>query len=204
MILTHPDLDHIGGAAPVLETIGAQVILDPGWPRGSAALVRVQEAAERAGVGWRVAQAGDVLSLDGLSIEVLHPPARSPRAGAPSPESNETSVILVLRFGAFAALLTGDAPVHVEEPAVARSGPVDVLKVGHHGSSTSTSRRFLDRARPEVAVISVGRRNRYGHPHEEVMRRLDAAGVESYRTDRDGTVRVLAARDGSFVVRAAQ
>jgi competence protein ComEC len=115
---------------------------------------------------------------------------------------NDGSVVLLLRFGDFTALLTGDAEAEAEARLVRTggTGPVDVLKVGHHGSSTSTTPTFLERVAPQAAVISVGRGNRYGHPAPEVMARLEAMGVRIHRTDRDGTLTVRARREGTFQV----
>jgi competence protein ComEC len=105
-----------------------------------------------------------------------------------------------LRYGRFSALLTGDAPTEVEDSLIARLGPAleaPVLKAGHHGSSTSTSEAFLRAVRPRLVVISVGRRNRYGHPAPEVMERLRRDGIDVARTDREGTVSIrVEAPDG--------
>jgi competence protein ComEC len=201
LVLTHPHLDHIGGARAVMAELAVALVLDPGLPSGSASFVEVLEAAEREGGGWRGARLGDRLELDGLTLEVLHEVDDS--LGVPD-DANESSVVVLARFGDFEALLTGDAPSHVEEDAVARSGPVEVLKVGHHGSRTSTSGLLLERARAQAAVISLGRGNRYGHPHGEVLERLEGSGTTVYRTDLDGTVRVTGRPDGTFTVRVAR
>jgi len=201
LVLTHPHLDHIGGASAVIGAIPVGVVVDPGMVMGTGAFVDVLRAAEQAGLGWRGARQGDIWDFDGLDLRVLHSMDGIPPAEG-GDEVNENSVVLLVSFGAFSALLTGDAPVSVEEAAVRDSGPIDVLKVGHHGSHTSTSAAFLRQARPGVAVISVGRQNRYGHPHEPVVARLLEAGSDLYRTDRDGAVRVAARPDGSYTVRA--
>ena len=197
LILTHPHLDHIGGAGAVLEALEVGVVLDPGLPSGSTSFVELLEAAEREGAGWRAARRGDRLEIDGLTLEVLHEVDRS--LGTPD-DANESSVVVLARYGAFEALLTGDAPYAVEEEVVGRSGPFELLKVGHHGSRTSSSRAFLEEARLQAAVISLGRGNRYGHPHQEVLARLQESGASVFRTDRDGTVRVRARPDGTFSV----
>ncbi|HSG46349.1 MAG TPA: hypothetical protein VLA43_00915, partial [Longimicrobiales bacterium] len=113
----------------------------------------------------------------------------------------DASVVIWVRFGAFDALLTGDVPVEVER-AVSRElpGGIEVLKVAHHGSDTSTDSLLLARAGPSLALLSVGRGNRYGHPHPDVLARLHRAGIEVRRTDLEGTLRVRARRDGTFTV----
>ena len=136
--------------------------------------------------------------MDGVSLEVLYP-IEAPVAG--ETDANDVSVVIRVRYGAFEALLTGDAPASVER-IIARdlTEGVEVLKVAHHGSDTSTDSLLLARARPEAALISVGRGNRYGHPAAAVVSRLERAGVDLYRTDRQGTLRLRARRDGRFTV----
>lgn len=139
--------------------------------------------------------------MGGVEIEVLHPPEPTGGVGEEA-DANETSVVLRLRHGAFTVLLLGDASVRVERrllPHLA-GDPVEVLKVGHHGSRTSTDPALLDVARPSVAVISAGRRNRYRHPHAEVVERLRGR-VRLLRTDVHGTVRVRGWRDGRYEIR---
>jgi competence protein ComEC len=196
LILTHPDLDHIGGGPSVLDALDVGVVYDPGLPAGKDDFVAVLDAATRGGVPWRSARAGDRIALDGVLLEVLHPP--DSLAGDSS--SNETSVVLHLRFGEFDALLTGDAYKDVERAIVPETEPLEVLKVGHHGSDTSTDPLLLERLRPELALISVGRGNRYGHPSPAVLDRLEASGARVRRTDLEGTLSVQARRDGRYEV----
>jgi competence protein ComEC len=197
LVLTHPHLDHVGGAPAVLRGTRVARILDPGQPQGNEGLLAALEAARERSVPWTFASTGTVLRLDGLELEVLHP--TGPPA-SPEVDPNDVSVVVVLRYGAFNALLGGDAPRHVEERIVDRVGPLDVLKVAHHGSATSSSSVFLERVRPALALISVGRGNGFGHPHPQVLARLQAAGARVLRTDLVGTIRVRARADGSWTV----
>ena len=198
VVLTHPHLDHVGGAAAILEALEVGGVLDPGVPVGMAAWREALAGADRAGAGWWVAEAGDTYALDGMTLEVLQPLDLD---GAEA-DANRVSVVLLVRWGAFAALLTGDAPAEEELEATRDVGPVDVLKVGHHGSLTSTPPALLERLRPRVALVSVGRGNRYGHPHPAVLARLREAGARVLRTDVNGTVSVTARPDGTVRVRA--
>jgi competence protein ComEC len=205
LVLTHPALDHIGGAAAVLDAFDVGSVLDPSLPAGKESYVSLLETAQARGVPWRRARAGQAWEVDGVTLRVLHPVAE-PRvdrgsAGAADTEANDVSVVIWVRYGAFDALLTGDVPVEVER-TVARElrGGIEVLKVAHHGSDTSTDSLLLVRADPSLALISVGRGNRYGHPHPDVLARLHRAGVEVRRTDQEGTLRVRARRDGRFTV----
>jgi competence protein ComEC len=119
-------------------------------------------------------------------------------------DPNRVSVVLLVRYGEGALLLTGDAYDDVEVALLPHLPRLTLLKAGHHGSRTSTSRALLDATSPELAIISAGDGNRYGHPHDEVLERLDAAGSQVYRTDRDGTMRIRIRRDGGWDIRTSR
>jgi len=197
VVLTHPDLDHIGGAVAVLSSFDVGAVYDPGLPAGKQAFVDVLDVAAARGVPWRPARAGDDMDLDGLSLRVLYPEAGLEPGG----DSNASSVVIHVALGRFDALLTGDAYKDVDRVlAGGFSDVVEVLKVGHHGSDTSTDSLLLATARPELALISVGRYNRYGHPAAEVLGRLERSGARVRRTDQEGTISVLGRPDGSYSV----
>ena len=200
LVLTHPDLDHIGGANAVLSGLDVLRVLDPGAPAARPAYVVALERARARGATWYAARAGDRVSVDGVTLEVLHPGGAADSAA--SEDANDQSVVLLLRYGDFSALLPGDAPAAVEEALLAAGliPPLDILKAGHHGSRTSTSWRLLESARPELSVVSAGARNRYGHPHPVVLNRLERAGSGVARTDLQGIVRVRAFPGGDFTV----
>lgn len=197
LVLTHPDLDHIGGASAVLDAFDVGTVYDPGLPAGKQGFVDVLDVAAGRGIPWRAARAGDRIDLDGLDLHIL-----SPSLGVvPGGESNASSVVLHAVLGDFDALLTGDAYKDVDRILAAGfADVVEVLKVGHHGSDTSTDSLLLAQARPELALISVGRYNRYGHPAPEVLGRLERSGARVRRTDREGTISVLGRPDGTYSV----
>lgn len=205
LVLTHPDLDHIGGAEAVLDALDVGSVLDPSLPVGKEGYVSLLETAEERGVRWRRAQAGQAWEVDGVTFRVLHPPGGSrvdpELTTAAGTDANDASVVIWVRFGAFDALLTGDVSVEVER-VLSRElrGEIELLKVAHHGSDTSTDSVLLARADPSLALLSVGRGNRYGHPHPDVLARLHRAGIEVRRTDQEGALRVRARRDGAFTV----
>ncbi len=200
LVFTHPDLDHIGGGKVVADALDPRFIMDPAQAAGKDAYVDILEVATARGIPWIEARRGFMLELDGVRLEVLHPDGVTATPTGKS-DANAQSVVLLVRYGAFEALLTGDAPTEVEEGLLADlPGELELLKVGHHGSNTSTSAELLSRTSPEVAVISVGARNRYGHPHASVLRRLVDAGVRVLRTDQSGHVRVRARRGGLYQV----
>jgi competence protein ComEC len=196
LLLTHPDADHIGGAAAVVEALGPDLVIDPASPTGKSQYVEVVRAAGVEGARWIRGVAGAAFELDGVRVAFLAPDSAA--LAAPT-GANDISLVARVEFGDFRALLMGDAPAEVERRLVARDAAAlraDVLKVGHHGSHTSTTPGLLAAARPRVAVIPVGRRNRYGHPHRVVVERLARAGVIVLRTDRDGSVVLRARRTG--------
>jgi competence protein ComEC len=202
MVLTHPHADHIGGAAAVMRALSVGRLVEPGMPYGSPMYLETLETAEARGVAWAAARRDRVLTIDGVTFTMLWPTEASLRAPK---DVNDISAVILLRYGEFSALLTGDAPSEVEEELVARYGErlrVDVLKAGHHGSRTASSDALLEAARPGLAVVSCGARNKYRHPHPEAMGRLRGHHVPVARTDRDGTVLVEVAPGGEEWSRA--
>lgn len=202
LVLTHPDLDHFGGALDVIGSFPVAEIVDPARPSPKAGFIDILEASRDRGIRWRRAAAGQSWSIDGITLEVLAPADSLIQADT---EANASSVVLWLKWGDFDAILTGDAPAEVERSISSRfSGRVEVLKVGHHGSTTSSDSLFLDRTRPKVAVVSAGRNNRFGHPAPAVLDRLERVGALVSRTDLDGTIRVIGRRDGSYSIIGAR
>lgn len=194
-ILSHPHTDHVGGAASVLEALEPPVYWDAAFAGGSAAYIASLASARAEGIEWRRVRPGDVADLDGVSISFLAPDSLW-TIGLTDP--NLASTVTLIEYGVVRFLLVGDAELAEEEwllreyPAGLRA---DVLKVGHHGSSTSSSDAFLAAVKPRAAVISVGARNTYGHPSNDVLRALRNAGAEIFRTDRSGTI--IARTDGA-------
>jgi len=189
MVATHPHADHIGGLIDVLELYDVHEIWTNGDTSGSQtygnfALAVAQERAAGAILREVEIKRGYVTAFDALDIAVLHPVSLTG-------DTNEDSLVIRVTCGTVDILLTGDATTDSEASMLAEEGlltDVEVLKVGHHGSNTSTSDAFLTAVTPEDAVISVGAGNTYGHPHEETLDRLATHGVTVHRTDLDGTV----------------
>jgi len=192
-VLSHPDQDHLGGFESVHESVPVFRVLDSGHPIPKPSYARFLARAEEDGIRWLPAAKGDAVYLDNVTIRVLGPPDESGLRLAGS-KANETSLLLRVSIGrALVYLNTGDATMEDERALLAAWGPdsvrADLLKVGHHGSQSSTSRDFLAAVRPSLAVISAGRGNAYGHPHASVLERLSEAGVPRiWRTDREGTL----------------
>ena len=192
VVLTHPQRDHIGGAETVLRRIAVDQVLDPRLTRSSpyerAALA---EAAKR-GVAVVETRAGDTFRLGRLHLRVLWPD----RPGTESDDPNLLPVVLLATYGEVDALLTADAETDVTARLLSR--PVEILKVAHHGSADDGLESELRELRPEVAVISCGRDNDYGHPTPSTVAALRAStGLSLYRTDEDG--RVVLESDGNRI-----
>ncbi|HET8655853.1 MAG TPA: DNA internalization-related competence protein ComEC/Rec2 [Longimicrobiaceae bacterium] len=197
LVLSHPDADHIGGAAAVLRGIPVGRVIEPGLPVAKPAYEAVLAEVERQHIPWSAERRGRTLSLDGVRLDFLWP---TDEMLDRAEESNEISGVIRLKLGQFSAILTGDAPADVEARLVELEGSglrAQVLKAGHHGSSTSSSEVFLRAVRPQLVVISVGRHNRYGHPSPVVLGRLHRLGIPVARTDLEGTVAIRVDPSGS-------
>jgi competence protein ComEC len=197
LVITHGDPDHIGGAAAVIEDFAPAELWEGVPVFAHRPLQDVLNRARAAGVQLALGQAGDgwtVSSTDASTrlrarVRVLHPPA-------PDWERqrvrNDDSIVLEIVYGDVAVLLPGDVGADVERSILGQLTPARrrILKVAHHGSRTSTSQELLDSWRPEIAVISCGRGNPFGHPAPDVLRRLESIGARVYRTDRDGQITI--------------
>ena len=189
VIVTHPHADHIGGMSAVLQAFPPDVFYMPSLPESQIPTSRCYEemllALEENGNKITTAKAGVIpLEEEGLRLEFLAP-------GTGTYDSlNNYSAVVRLTYGERNFLFMGDAETPVEEELLANHSPLqaDVLKCGHHGSNTSTSLAFLKAVSPSAAVISCGADNEYGHPHEEILTRLQQASVTIYRTDTQGTL----------------
>ncbi|MCL6450064.1 MAG: MBL fold metallo-hydrolase [Acetobacteraceae bacterium] len=180
VVATHPHADHIGGLPEVLASFPVDKVVDPGVAATSEIYSAYMDAVEESGAEYIVGRAGLTVDLGGgARLRVLYP------AEAPSDDSlNAWSVAALLDVGDFELLLPGDLPSTCEMEA---AWPADVLKVAHHGSSTSTSAPFLQAVDPQDAVILVGD-NPYGHPAPATLQRLKEHGTHIYRTDLQGTI----------------
>lgn len=178
ILSTHPDADHIAGLIRVLQLYTVERIYLNGGTSSSQTYANYLALVEASGAEVAVLTRGDTIPLGGLELDVLHP------AGLTG-DSNGNSLVVLLSCGVVDVILTGDATIASEQSMLAAGvvTPVDVLKVGHHGSSTSTGQPFLDALQPAYAVISAGMSNQFGHPHAEVVARLVAMDVEIYHTD---------------------
>jgi competence protein ComEC len=184
LVLTHPERDHVGGAADVLRHIAVETVLDTGAPSPGPDGTAARSEARRQRVPIVHARAGASYRLGALRLRVLWPR----RPGREGENANDWAIVLLATYGETDVLLTADAEGHVTTPL--RPPPVEILKVAHHGSSDPYLARLLALTRPRIAVICVGR-NSYGHPAPSTLADLEAVpNLALYRTDRDGRVTI--------------
>jgi competence protein ComEC len=207
VILSHPEKDHLGGLNYVLRRYKVKNILWNGvekdtkifeyWKENLDKEKRKEKAREI------LAQRGQKIRAGNVQILVLYP--FESLAGKKYQNSNDTSVIARLIFGKNSFLFTGDATKKTENQLIRENSLLNsfklasqVLKIGHHGSKTSTSKEFLKEVSPEVAVISCGRNNPYGHPHQEVLRNLQDFGIKILTTSQKGDIKIVS--DGNNLI----
>lgn len=199
LIGTHPHEDHIGGLDDVIHSFDIGTVIMPNVSHTTQTYEDVLDALLEKNLTVTAPHPGDSYSIGDASFTVLSPSAEIAEQAAENDDLNNLSVGIRLVYGSNAFVLCGDAESDSEE-AMVESGldlKADVLKAGHHGSSTSTSDAFLAAVDPDYAVISCGKDNSYGHPHQETMDKLNAADISIFRTDEQGTV--VAVSDGSSI-----
>ena len=187
-VLSHPHADHVGGAASLFAALRPARFLDPGYVGTTPAYLAALREARTDAIPWQRVRPGDSLVVDEVVLTALAPDSTW---AAHLDDANLASTVLVARVNAVRILLTGDAEGAEEDWLLAHfpaALAADVLKVGHHGSGTSTTTPFLAAVRPRIALVSVGAHNSYGHPDPAVMSALAASGATVLRTDLLGTV----------------
>jgi competence protein ComEC len=185
LVLTHPSRDNIGGAPEVVEALDVGLVLEPALPFPNPFGERALAAARERGVPVALARAGKSYSVGALRLRLLWPEGDA----APSDDPNDHATVILASFGSVDALLPADAEGNITVPL--RPPPVEILKVAHHGSADPDLPELLSLARPRIAVVSVGKRNEYGHPAPETVEALESApALAVYRTDLHGRVTI--------------
>ncbi|WP_410510113.1 lamin tail domain-containing protein [Methanosarcina hadiensis] len=191
IVATHPHSDHIGGMDDVLNNFQVEHFVDSGYPHTSKTYENMLTSIDQKDIPFEVVKAGQTINFDpAVDIEVLNP------ASTYSDDLNENSVVLKVTYGETSFLLMGDAGLETEEHIMEAGYDVDsdILKVGHHASTSGSGPTFVSTVSPDISIIEVGTENSYGHPHSEILKRLHEASTV-YRTDLDGTIVVTT--DGS-------
>ena len=182
VIGTHPHSDHIGGLADILNLFETGKLYMPKVVHNTKSFENVLDAVESNEIELYTAKAGTVIYEDDTTkISLLGPVSDEYE------DLNNYSAVVKIEYGEISFLFMGDAEKLAEEE-ITENVSADVLKVGHHGSDTSSSSEFIKRVNPEIAVISVGEDNKYNHPSEKVLKRLESVKAKIYRTDIDGDI----------------
>ncbi len=192
VVASHPHNDHIGGLVHLLEEVEVGNYLDSGQHYDSWTARRLRAVIREKGIGYHRVAAGDTLvGLGGVGALILHPTGEfvTPEGASPH-DLNNGSVVFTLNYGKIRVLFTGDVEKETDPSLLAWGERLQasVLKVPHHGSSTSSRPLFVQAVKPEIAVVSVGAFNRFRHPAPVVMHRLEEGGARTYRTDQCGAV----------------
>ncbi|RLC37157.1 MBL fold metallo-hydrolase [Candidatus Falkowbacteria bacterium] len=194
MILTHPHDDHVFGLIDVIKRYNVKKIIYTGVVHSAPAYIAWLELIRDNQIPLVIIDRPQIIELgDSCKLDIMYP--LESLLGKETANLNNSSLVMKLIFKDTSFLLTGDAEMEVEnllaETLDSACLRADVLKVGHHGSDTSSSEEFLQAIKPEVAVIQVGKENSFGHPSRRVIKRLERIGAKIYRNDLDGTVKII-------------
>lgn len=194
VIATHPDEDHIGGMGDVVKKYSIDKFIAPKKISNTRTFEYMVKSLKKKNMKIDLPKPGSKLDLGkNTTAEILAPNSDN------YSDTNNYSVVLKITYGNRKFLFTGDAEKESEDEMISKNYDLssDVLKVGHHGSSSSTSENFLDKVNPKIAVISCGKNNKYGHPTKKTVNRLKKNDIQIYRTDVDGTI--VLKSDGSKI-----
>lgn len=197
LVLTHPHMDHMGSMARIISSYDIGGLFMPDAASDSEEFENILAEAKKKGVAPSLVSAGSVIYNGEYKISVLSPEDKD------YGDENLFSAVIRIDFGNTSFIVTGDAETANEKAMIERYGDslqADVLRIAHHGADTSSSYEFLEAVSPKYAVISVGADNIYGHPSKTVTDNIKKLGIQSFRTDTDGTVTFISDGEGIRVV----
>lgn len=194
LVATHPHSDHIGGMDNVIDNFDIGKIHMPKVVHTAKTYEDVLKAIQRKSLKITATHSGMDIPLEGAKVEVL-----APDKELKSDNLNDYSIVIKVTYGGNAFLFQGDAEKRTEEEILKAEGDIkaDVIKLGHHGSSSSNIQSYIDAVNPTYAVITCGEDNKYGHPHEEIMSLMEEKKISTYRTDIDGDIVIIS--DGEHI-----
>lgn len=181
VIGTHAHEDHIGGMDDIIDNFNIDTFYMPNAITTTATFESVLDSLEAKNIAFQTPSIDSIFKLGNATIDVLY-------VGTDDSDLNNTSIVLKLTYGNTSVLFMGDAEKEVETIIEKKDISADVLKVGHHGSNTSSSKTFLEKVNPSYAIISVGTGNSYGHPSNTTIQNLENQNIQIYRTDENGTI----------------
>lgn len=188
LIITHPHADHLGGAYVIFKNFEVKEVYDNGQKATTKTYKTYLKNIKEKQIKYKALADGDELDFgSGVKFKVLSPAKLTD-------DTNNNSIVGKLKYNDFTMMFTGDAEKDIENTLVKKYGDELkslVLKSPHHGSTTSSTEQFLKAVNPEVALISLGAGNEYGHPHKEILARYKKLGIKVYRTDEDGSIKII-------------
>lgn len=201
-MISHFDSDHSGRAVEVIEKLNVKNIIISKQSEASEQFENTIKVAQENSVNIIQVQAGDILKIDDdIYFEILWPKIDETITENPL---NNNSIVAKMKYGSFSMLFTGDIEQEAEEKIVEEYNENElsatVLKIAHHGSSTSSTEEFIEKVKPQIALIGVGENNKFGHPADAIIERLNAYGVKSYRTDLHGEITLEVSKNGKIKI----
>ena len=197
VIETHPDADHIGGLPSVLERYRVGLFIEPGIDSKNAIDDELRKIRMEKDIPSKLARRGMTINFgDGAHFDILYPDTDV----SGFKNTNDASIVGQMKYGSTTIMFTGDSPKKIENYLVSMDGErlkSDVLKAGHHGSHTSSGEKYVKTVAPKYAIISVGKKNRYGHPHADVLKIFEKLEIQIIRTDKEGTIKFVS--DGKSI-----